>query len=82
MVVTTTLDLSVGNMVICFKLMVYLLCADLSGTCLTSLSLLLAMSMDSIVRLYGSVPVYDDIPLVILKADSHIACRSPAMPCR
>ena len=46
--------------------MVYLLHVDLAGICPTSLRILLAVRMESNVPLYGSVPVYDDIPLVIL----------------
>jgi hypothetical protein len=56
---TIILDLSVGNMVVCFRLLVCLLCADLAGMCPASVGLLL-------VRLFGSVHVYDDMPLGIL----------------
>ena len=63
---TTTLDLSVGNMVVCFKLLLCLLCADLAGLCPASLCLLHVMRMESNVPLYGSVHFYDDRPLVIL----------------
>ena len=54
---TATLDLSVGNMAVCFKLLVCLLCADLVGVCPASARLLFVMCMESCVHFYGSVHV-------------------------
>jgi hypothetical protein len=53
---TVTLDFSVGNAVVCFRLLACLLCADLAGMCPASVRLLFVMRTERNVRFVSVGP--------------------------